>query len=149
MTMSFEDPRVDRLEKIIEEMRRELNEKAETIAQQSALLALQDDMMDAARADLSVEGLDRHQLHVGQIANPTDILGEEQGFRPLPISRTVGEDGTIYLLSAWEFTDEQRAMIAEGAPLILSVMARAHPPVGLMVGMRQRLEDIPETRTVN
>lgn len=37
-------------------------------------------------------------------------------------------------LSAWQPSDEERAAIANGAPVILSVVGRSHPVVSLFVG---------------
>lgn len=47
---------------------------------------------------------------------------------PLPVCAT---DGTI--TSIWEPTDEERAAIAAGGRIALTVWGNAHPPVGIGV----------------
>jgi hypothetical protein len=156
MTMSFEDPRVDELEKNIERLSAGVKQltaladsQAAIIRQQSALLALQDEMMDAASRDAGSD-YEKHHLRIGNIAQPTDVIGEAQGYRPLPISQVVDAEGSVMLLSAWEFTPEQREMVAEGAPLILSVCGGQHPPVAIMIGVRQaQAETEAEQRSLN
>lgn len=51
---------------------------------------------------------------------------------PLPF-RVDDLGGLPLMVSAWDFTPEERELIAAGGVLELSVMGSAHPPVGLDV----------------
>jgi hypothetical protein len=60
------------------------------------------------------------------LQKPPSMTDEECS--PLAIHDTGAE-----LLSCWQPTDEERAAIAAGAPIWLSVVGRGHPPVALFV----------------
>lgn len=73
------------------------------------------------------------------IEGETRRLGESQGYLGLPIRNdivecTVGGAGTPCMLSAWMPSDEERAAISAGAPIILRVIGTAHPPVMIETG---------------
>lgn len=73
------------------------------------------------------------------IEGETRRLGESQGYIGLPIRDdlidcTVGGEATPCMLSAWMPSDEERAAITAGAPIILRVIGTAHPPVMIETG---------------
>lgn len=73
------------------------------------------------------------------IQDHTRIIGEHQGYIGLPLRDVLLNDSvtgpdTPAMQSAWEATDAERAAIASGAPIILTVVGTAHPPVMLETG---------------
>lgn len=60
----------------------------------------------------------------------------------LPI-RDVVENGTRWMVSAWEFTPEEAAAIGAGAKLTLWVNGASHPVVGFSVGDAPALTEGP------
>ena len=64
------------------------------------------------------------------VAIPGGFVASAKGCDDLPLLR--GADGVLY--SAWLPTDEERARIAAGDPIVLGVMADRTPPVCLSVG---------------
>lgn len=141
-----EDPEREALERRVDDLQQEvarlrsamsalvdeLNAASERLAEQSDLLALQD-VLIGLRPQYTEDG--EYALEVGSIAGATRVLGEGQGYRPLPVA-DVTLDGRPHILSAWELTAPQRAMVNDGAPLILVVEGGAQPPVMLSVGAR-------------
>lgn len=67
---------------------------------------------------------------------PEETLAENQlDYSPLVVAVYVDEQGGPgCLLSRWRFTEEERALIAKGEDLYLSVGGDGHPPVRLQVG---------------
>lgn len=51
----------------------------------------------------------------------------------LPI-RDIAQEGTHWMVSAWEFTPEEMTAIAAGAPLMLWINGVSHPVVGFSIG---------------
>jgi hypothetical protein len=43
--------------------------------------------------------------------------------------------------SAWHPTPDERARLAQGAPVYLAVHGQVHPPVALTVGLGPSIED--------
>lgn len=73
------------------------------------------------------------------IEGETRRLGESQGYLGLPIRDdmvhcSVSGENTPCMLSAWLPSEEERAAIASGAPVILQVIGTSHPPVMLSTG---------------
>jgi hypothetical protein len=68
-----------------------------------------------------------------------DVNGVGAG---LPI-RDVTENGTQWMVSAWEFTPEEAAAISAGAKLTLWINGTAHPVVGFAVGDAPALAEEP------
>ena len=75
-----------------------------------------------------------------RIAGATDELGKPKDWDPqkhgecMALSIRVEDfNGLRLMVSAWDFTPEEREMIAAGGVLELSVMGAAHPPVGMDV----------------
>lgn len=69
-------------------------------------------------------------------AEEITIAEDQLEYKPLVAARYVTEDGVPVLLTRWRLTDEERALIAEGADLYLSVMTFGQPlqPLSLQVG---------------
>jgi hypothetical protein len=72
---------------------------------------------------------------VARIEGFTRELGKSQGYRGLPIKDDKLEDGTPMMLSAWEPTPLELAILNAGGKIVLSVIGSAHPPVSLNVMM--------------
>lgn len=143
--MSFEDPKTDEYQKRILQLENTIRKQMEIIFQQAELLQRQDAMLNAlnemATAELPIE-----QMKIGRIHDCTRVLGVEQGYLGLPVHDgayldTAGNPSIPYMDSCWEFSDEQRAAIAGGAPMILRCLAERtqHPPVQLLIGTRIQL----------
>ena len=77
-------------------------------------------------------------MMINSILGCTRRLGKAQGYLGLPIRDVVFADGSPAMQSSWQPTPAEVAAIAAGAPLILSVLGAAHPPVLIAVG------DVPE-----
>jgi len=78
-------------------------------------------------------------MQIGMIQGHTRILGKSQGYLGLPlrdvtINSTVTGEGTPAMETAWLPTPDEIAAINAGAPIILSVVGTAHPPVMIGVG---------------
>jgi hypothetical protein len=75
-------------------------------------------------------------MQVGVIEGHTRIIGKSQGYLGLPLRDMFLDQDEAHpaMQSAWFPTpDELRALLA-GAPLVLTVLGTAHPPVMLGVG---------------
>lgn len=71
---------------------------------------------------------------IKRIDGATRVLGKSQGYRGLPVLDHDADDGTHMMMSAWEPTPEEIQKIVAGAPIYLTVVGFAHPPVMLSVG---------------
>lgn len=63
--------------------------------------------------------------------------GWDQGDLPcsaLPITVERDAEGHVYLTSYWQLSDKERAVIAEGGLVKLTVVDNAHPVVAIGVG---------------
>jgi hypothetical protein len=80
-------------------------------------------------------------MHTGRIKDSNRILGAPKGWD----ERRDGHIGVLYvreeitrhgpaMASAWFPTIEELRLLQAGAPVILSVMGEAHPPVAVGVG---------------
>jgi hypothetical protein len=80
-------------------------------------------------------------MNIGKIANHTRRLGAPPNWD----AEKNGPCGVLHIrdelagdvndmVSAWIPTEEERAKIAAGAPILLKVCGRGHPPVMLVVG---------------
>lgn len=142
--MQFEDPRVDTLEKENATLRAALAQLEATVQQQGLIMGQQFELLANQDKMLTAAGLPRSEssedcLRVGRIYGCTRVLGEDQGYLPLPVRDiTVNYDGETYkaMDSAWELTEDQRKLVADGASLVLRVYGATHPPVMVMVGRR-------------
>lgn len=52
----------------------------------------------------------------------------------LPIRDWRAENGVNYMISTWEPTQDELALLQAGAPVLLWVVGVQHPPVSLTVG---------------
>jgi hypothetical protein len=64
----------------------------------------------------------------------TRRIGKSQGYLGLSVTDTHMADGTPVMLTSWQPTPAEAALIAAGAPIYLWLLGTAHPPVMLGVG---------------
>ena len=69
-----------------------------------------------------------------RIIGCTRVLGKSQGYLGLPVRDVVYSDGDPAIQSAWIPDPKELEAIANGAPVILTLMGTGHPPVLLSVG---------------
>ena len=74
---------------------------------------------------------------IARVMGFTRELGKSQGFRGLPIRDDRLEDGSPVMISAWEPTPNELAILNAGGRVVLSVIGSAHPPVALTVCMAE------------
>ena len=86
---------------------------------------------------------------------PTRILGKpqdwneaEQGECKALNIRDIVVDGTRFMESIWTPTDEERAAIANGAPVVLWVSGTAHPVVSLFTADMESLAKLEALKAV-
>lgn len=70
---------------------------------------------------------------INAIEGATRRIGKSQGYLGLPLRDEV-VDGVPRMVSSWQPTPAEAAAIAAGAPIYLTVLGTAHPPVLLQVG---------------
>lgn len=68
------------------------------------------------------------------ISDTTRRIGKSQGYLGLCVRDIVFEDGTPAMMTAWEPTPAELARLNAGAPIYLTLLGTAHPPVLLEVG---------------
>ncbi|RWX59792.1 hypothetical protein [Mesorhizobium sp. M2A.F.Ca.ET.039.01.1.1] len=78
-------------------------------------------------------------MQIARIEGCTRVLGEAQGYLGLPLRDIIINDSvtgpeTPAMESAWFPTPQELAALNAGAPIILRVVGRAHPPVMLEAG---------------
>lgn len=78
-------------------------------------------------------------MEIGRIQGCTRVIGKSQGYYGLPLrdvllNDTVTGPQTAAMQSAWFPTPDELVAIAAGAPIILTVVGSAHPPVMLGTG---------------
>lgn len=78
-------------------------------------------------------------MEIGRIQGCTRTIGKSQGYIGLPLRDVlencgVGDENTPAMQSAWFPSPEELAAMNAGAPIILTVIGTAHPPVRLGVG---------------
>ena len=75
---------------------------------------------------------------IKRIEGTTRVLGKSQGFRGLPIRDEVIHEATMgqtpAMCSAWEPTPDEIHRLAAGAPVIVRLLGRDHPPIMVEVG---------------
>ena len=78
-------------------------------------------------------------MEVGRIRGATRVIGKSQGYYGLPVrdetinSSVTGQD-TPCMVTAWFPSPDELAALNAGAPIHLSIVGTAHPPVMLSVG---------------
>ena len=78
-------------------------------------------------------------MQIGRIEGTTRVLGKSQGYLGLPVrdievNSTVDGPGTPAMQTAWFPTPAELDAIARGAPIILTLLGSAHPPVLITTG---------------
>lgn len=78
-------------------------------------------------------------MQIGRIEGCTRVLGKSQGYLGLPLRDILLHDmvngpGTPAMQTVWEPTPDEIAAIVAGAPVVLTVLGTAHPPVMVGVG---------------
>ena len=76
-------------------------------------------------------------MMIQRITGCTRVLGQTQGYLGLPIKDAITESGHAIMLSAWEPTPDEIALINQGGKIILTVLGTAHAPVMLHVEVSQ------------
>lgn len=78
---------------------------------------------------------------INSIEGATRRLGKAQGYLTLPIVDVILDDGSAAMISSWQPTPAEAAAIAAGAPIYLTVLGTAYPPVMLSIGA---IPEVPE-----
>jgi hypothetical protein len=78
-------------------------------------------------------------MKVGTIRGFTQVLGEAQGYIPLPVRQRVINtvvDGpeTPVVETAWYPTIEELTRMVNGEPIVVQLVGTGHPPIMLTVG---------------
>lgn len=59
----------------------------------------------------------------------TAIIGEDQGFEPLPIVVERLPEGNVVITTTWEPSVKELALLKQGHKIQLQVLTSQHPPV--------------------
>ncbi|MCJ8139583.1 hypothetical protein [Falsirhodobacter halotolerans] len=78
-------------------------------------------------------------MEIGRIARSTRIIGESQGYAVLAVrdetfTCSVNGPDTPKMLTAWFPSPAELEALLNGAPIIVSIIGRDHPPIMLSVG---------------
>lgn len=78
-------------------------------------------------------------MQIGRITGCTRVLGQSQGYLGLPLRDVIINDSvtgpdTPAMETAWFPTPKEIEAITSGAPVILRIVGRVHPPVMIDVG---------------
>lgn len=68
------------------------------------------------------------------IEGTTRRIGKAQGYLGLCVRDFSFDPDTPAMMTAWQPTPDEAARIAAGAPIYLTLLGSAHPPVLLQVG---------------
>ena len=68
------------------------------------------------------------------IEGATRRIGKAQGYIGLCVRDFTFGDGTPAMATAWQPTPDEIARIVAGAPIYLTILGSAHPPVCMDVG---------------
>ena len=71
---------------------------------------------------------------INNIEGATARIGKSQGYKTLPIRQELCPVNGPMMVSSWQPTPREAEAIAAGAPIYLTVLGVAHPPVMLEVG---------------
>lgn len=69
------------------------------------------------------------------IEGTTRRVGKSQGYLGLCVRDFTYDDGTPAMMTAWQPTPAEVARIVAGAPIYLTLLGSAHPPVLLEVSV--------------
>lgn len=78
-------------------------------------------------------------MEIGRIRNANRVIGKSQGYYGLPVRDVLLNDAvtgpqTPAMQTAWMPTPDELAALNAGAPIILTIIGTAHPPVMLATG---------------
>ena len=84
-------------------------------------------------------------MQIGRIEGATRVLGKSQGYLGLPVrdvflNSSVDGPETPAMQTAWFPDPAELAAINAGAPIILTLLGQAHPPVQVTVGNEPEAE---------
>lgn len=71
---------------------------------------------------------------INAIEGATRRIGKSQGYKGLPIRDFVYGDGTPAMMTSWQPTPKEIEALVNGAPIYLTLLGSAHPPVLIEVG---------------
>lgn len=72
-------------------------------------------------------------MMINAIAGTTRRLGKSQGYLGLPI-KDIDLDGVPAMVSSWQPTPAELAALAAGAPIYVTLLGTAHPPIMVGIG---------------
>lgn len=89
-------------------------------------------------------------MNIIKIRGATRVLGMSQGYLGLPlrdelINCAVDGEGTPSMVTAWEPTPNELALLNAGAHILLRVIGTAHPPVMISVGSAPQMPEDAHT----
>jgi hypothetical protein len=73
-------------------------------------------------------------MMINAIEGATRRIGKSQGYLGLPLRDEVCPHNGPQMVTSWQPTPDEAARLAAGAPIYLTVLGTAHPPVMLAVG---------------
>ncbi len=73
-------------------------------------------------------------MMINAIEGATRRIGKSQGYKGLPIRDFQYADGTPAMTTSWQPTPAELAALAAGAPIYVTLLGSAHPPILLEVG---------------
>lgn len=72
-------------------------------------------------------------MKIGTPEDVTRVLGESQGYQPLPVADKLLADGTPCMFTVWHPTPEELKALNSGGHITLGILGQSHPPVMLYV----------------
>ena len=70
----------------------------------------------------------------GRITGTTRVLGKSQGYLGLPVRDITYEDGSSAMQTAWIPSPKELEALNAGAPVLVTILGSAHPPINLETG---------------
>lgn len=72
-------------------------------------------------------------MKIGTPEHLTRVLGESQGYQPLPVADVLLADGTPCMFTVWHPTPDELKALKAGGHITLGILGVNHPPVTLYV----------------
>lgn len=72
-------------------------------------------------------------MKIGTPERVTRVLGEEQGFQPLPVADVVLADGSPCMYTVWHPTPAELKALNSGGHVTLGIIGVSHPPVMMYI----------------
>lgn len=72
-------------------------------------------------------------MMINAIEGCTRVIGKSQGYLGLPL-RDAEVDGVPTMTSSWQPTPTELAQLAAGAPIYVTLLGQAHPPIIVSIG---------------